>query len=110
MNRIIKIDLSKYKNKDAKFIVGRDNGEDARKKEQLDNLIEKYKNSEISKIQFVTTNYVYGVVSSFILGFLSDIVTEINNKEEVYKIFDFSKLTKPLQQQFDEEIDYILGV
>ncbi len=110
MNKIAKIDLSKYKNKDAKFVVGRDNGENARKKENLDNLVEKYKNNEISKIQFITTTYVYGVVSSFILGFLSDIVTDINNKEEVYKIFDFNELPEALQQQFDEEIDYILGV
>lgn len=110
MSKIVKIDLSKYKNKDAKFVVGRDNGEDARKKEKLDDLIEMYNNNEISKIQFITTTYVYGVVSSFILGFLSDIITEINNKEEVYKIFDFGELTEAIQQQFDEEIDYILGV
>ena len=107
--KIIKIDLSKYKNGNAKFIVGRENGSNARKQEQLDDLVNKYKNNEISKIQFVTSTQIYGVVSSFILGMLSEIVTKINNKEEVYNIFDFSELTKELQQQFDEEIDYILG-
>ena len=107
--KIIKIDLSKYKNGNAKFIVGRENGSNARKQEQLDDLINKYKNNEISKIQFITSTQIYGVVSSFILGMLSEIVTKINNKEEVYNIFFFFFLTKELQQQFDEEIDYILG-
>ena len=109
MNKIVKIDLSNYKNKDTKFIVGRENGNEARKKEQLDKLITMYKKGEISKIKFVTTTQIYGVVSSFILGMLSEIITKINNKKEVYNIFDFSELSKELQQQFEEEIDYILG-
>lgn len=109
MSKIIKIDLSKYKNDNAKFIVGRDNGANARKQEQLDELLEKHKKGEIDKIKFFTSSQIYGVVSSFILGMLSEIVTNINNKETVYNIFDFGDLTKELQQQFDEEIDYILG-
>lgn len=40
---------------------------------------------------------------------LSEIVTKINNKEKVYEIFDFTELSKELQQQFEEEINYILG-
>ena len=110
MNKIIRIDLSNYKNENAKFIVGRENGDKAREKEKLDDLIIKYQNGEINKIKFYTSTQIYGVVSSFILGLLSEIITKINNKEQVYKIFDFSELPKELQQQFDEEIDYILGV
>ena len=108
-NKVIEIDLSKYKNGNAKFIVGIENGANARINEQLDDLVKKYENNEISKIKFITSTQIYGVVSSFILGMLSEIITKINNKKEVYNIFDFNGLTKELQQQFDEEIDYILG-
>ena len=79
MSKIIKIDLSKYKNGNAKFIVGRENGVNARNKEQLDNLIIKCQNDEINKIKFFTSTQIYGVVSSFILGMLSEIITKIRS-------------------------------
>ena len=106
---IKKIDLSKYKNNGAKFVVGRENGMKARKQENLDDLVKQCEEGKLEKIQFITKESIYGVVSSFILGMLSEIVTKINNRDEVYSIFDFSYLDEELQKQFYEEIDYILG-
>ena len=81
MSKNYLIDLSKYKNDEAKFIVGRDNGYKARKTEELDKLVEDVQKSGKCKIEFVISDDIYGVVSSFILGMLSEIVSKINNKE-----------------------------
>lgn len=109
MSKNYLIDLSKYKNDKAKFIVGRDNGYKAREKEQLDKLVEEIQNGKQCKIEFVISEEIYGVVSSFILGMLSEIVTKINNKERVFEIFSFEKLPLEIKKEFIEEIDYILG-
>ena len=103
------VDLSKYKNEKAKFIVGRENGYNAKEKEQLDKLVNEIQNGEDSKIEFHIAEDIYGVVSSFILGMLSEIVVKINNKERIYEIFSFDKLPSEIQKEFIEEIDYILG-
>ena len=109
MSKNYLIDLSKYKNDEAKFIVGRDNGYKARKTEELDKLVEDIQKGRKCKIEFVISDDIYGVVSSFILGMLSEIVSKINNKEMVYEIFSFDKLPLDIKKEFEEEIDYILG-
>lgn len=109
MNNIYKIDLSKYKNDKAKFVVGRENGYKARQTEKLDKLVAQIQNGKQSKIEFIISEDIYGVVSSFILGMLSEIVTKINNKERVYEIFSFENLPFEIKKEFEEEIDYILG-
>ena len=109
MSRIITIDLSKYKNDKAKFIVGRENGNKARQDEQLDKYLNQYLSGEDIKIEFTMSNEIYGVVSSFILGMLSEIVLKINNKKSVYNFLSFEKLDQEIQQEFEEEINYILG-
>ena len=109
MSKIIKVDLSNYKNKNAKFIVGRDKGNQAKKEEKLDEYLLDYLNGEEIKVEFFTSSEIYGVVSSFILGMLSEIVTKIGNKEEVYKLFSFENLNSEIKKEFDEEINYILG-
>jgi len=109
MSANYKIDLSKYKNDKAKFIVGRDNGYRAKEKEQLEKLVADIQNGNNCKIEFYTKEEIYGIVSSFILGMLSEIVSKINNKERVYEIFSFDKLPIEIKKEFEEEIDYILG-
>ena len=109
MSKNYLIDLSKYKNDEAKFIVGRDNGYKARKTEELDKLVEDVQKGRKCKIEFVISDDIYGVVSSCILGMLSEIVSKINKKERVYEIFSFDKLPFDIKKEFEEEIDYILG-
>lgn len=109
MSKNHKIDLSKYKNDKAKFIVGRENGYKARNLEKLDQLVNEIQNGKQSKIEFYIKDEIYGVVSSFILGMLSEIVTKIKSKERVYEIFSFDNLPNEIKKEFEEEIDYILG-
>lgn len=109
MSKNYSIDLSKYKSDKAKFIVGRENGYNARENEHLDKLVTEIQNGKDCKIEFYINDDIYGVVSSFILGMLSEIITKINNKERVYEIFSFDKLPTEIKEEFMEEIDYILG-
>lgn len=103
------IDLANYKDKNAKFIFGRKNGENAFNKEKIAELVDKRQKKEIEKIKIICSDSIYGVVSSFILGMLSSVISNMKNKNEVYDVFDFSDLEKHIQTQFDEEIKYILG-
>ena len=45
------IDLAKYKAKDSKFIIGRENGANAMVKEDLKNFVKKVENKEIDYIK-----------------------------------------------------------
>ena len=61
------------------------------------------------KIKIIVSKEIYGIVSSFILGFFADAITDLKNKEKFYEIFDLSDLDLEIQKQIDEEMDYILG-
>ena len=47
------IDLAKYKAKDSKFIIGRENGANAMVKEDLKNFVKKVENKELYKIDYI---------------------------------------------------------
>lgn len=104
-----KIDLAKYMKKDSKFIIGRENGTNAMKQENLKELIEQVKRGEKKPIQIIVSKEIYGIVSSFLLGFFADVATDLKTKERFYEIFDLSKLEPEIKKQIDEEIDFILG-
>lgn len=108
MNEVT-IDLSKYKNDGAMFIVGRENCEKARKDEKLDKLVEDCLNGKLDKIKIVCTKDLYGVISSFILGMFSEVLIGIEDKSKIDTIFDFSSSRKEIQDQFKDEFDFILG-
>lgn len=109
MNKVKKIDLIKYKENNSKFIVGRENGNLAMKKEKLIELVHQVKEGKLEKISIIVSENIYGIVSSFILGFFAEVVYELKNKEQFYRVFDLSELDPEIKKQIDEEIDYILG-
>ncbi len=103
------IDLAKYKAKDSKFIIGRENGANAMVKEDLKNFVKKVENKEINYIKIEVSKEIYGIVSSFLLGFFADIVADLKSKERFYEVFNLSDLQPEIKKQIDEEIDFILG-
>ena len=77
--------------------------------EDLKNFVKKVENKEIDYIKIEVSKEIYGIVSSFLLGFFADVVADLKSKKRFYEVFNLSDLQPEIKKQIDEEIDFILG-
>lgn len=89
-------------NLSGKAYIGRENGETARKRFNIDT-----EETENTTFEILVPSNTMAINSSFILGFLSKSIMRYDNKEAFYKIFNF-KNAERFMPKIDDAVMHVM--